>query len=140
MSKKQKKKLPEYKNPNNTIQIEGPVSLSIHDSREYKKIFYIFGDRHRFINECKGNNVYRIEKFLDKLFRENKQYDIDFFLEFPHNFADIFTYNPNLKNVTNDCYLIDTAKYFMTCFDTPYSKRSNSSKKSILELIFMLQI
>jgi hypothetical protein len=104
--------------------IGGPVSLTMHWSKQYKKLIYIFGESHSKLNDCKWAIGYKpeqvmlIEDYLEQLFK-NTDVFIDFYLETPRTypdygdtrigvmatrFKDCF-YNPNTKENENKCKL-----------------------------------
>ena len=78
----------------NIRHISGPISFYIIDIKyksylstdEIKKTIYLFGDSHfTKLNSCNScdqkADCYRIDKFFDLIFENNKQTPIDFFLE-----------------------------------------------------------
>ena len=67
--------------------IRGPLTLTMHWSKEYKKLIYIFGEYHsettdcqNFISKREQHQVMFIEDYLEQLFKHTDAF-IDFYLE-----------------------------------------------------------
>jgi hypothetical protein len=124
--------------------IGGPLSLTMHWSKQYKKLIYIFGERHSRTDDCwfsfKSAQMMLIEDYLEQLFKHTDVF-IDFYLETPITYPDSYgdqrigvmakrfkdcVYNPNTKENQNKCKLSR-----MHCFDirkeTPELKSNRMS-------------
>jgi len=101
--------------------IGGPVSLTMHWSKQYKKIIYIFGEHHNVRTDCwqfHSDKVMLIEDYLEQLFKHTDVF-IDFYLETGRTYEDyggtrmaVITerckdcfHNPNTKENENKCKL-----------------------------------
>jgi hypothetical protein len=96
--------------------IEGPMNMSLHWSKKYKKLIYILGERHIGYVKCPEKeikNTSKIEDYLDKIFTNPIAF-IDFYLEiggfvisdgYPSKFEGQETLDL-LRNKFKDC--IDT--------------------------------
>ena len=63
--------------------IEGPMNMTLHWSKKYKKLIYILGERHIGHEKCpieEIKNTSKIEDYLDKIFKKPIAF-IDFYLE-----------------------------------------------------------
>jgi hypothetical protein len=76
--------------------IGGPLSLTLHWSKKYKKLIYIFGEKHDDVTDCenfkskkKQNQEMLIEDYLEQLFK-NTDVFIDFYLETDRIYQDIY--------------------------------------------------
>ena len=101
--------------------IGGPKTLTMHWSKKYKKLIYIFGETHSVKTDCwqfHSNKVMLIEDYLEQLFKHTDVF-IDFYLEtgrtyedygdtrmavITERFKDCF-HNPNTKENENKCKL-----------------------------------
>jgi hypothetical protein len=110
--KKEKRKM----NPN-IMFIGGPKSLTTHWSDEYKKMIYIFGERHHWSTNCTEFDDYNpdtmmlAEDFFLQLFENNDTF-IDFYLETQKG------KNPNFS-IGNQLRLIKLINYFTQCINYP---------------------
>ena len=105
--------------------IGGPKTLTMHWSKKYKKLIYIFGEHHEEKTDCekfkslRGKNQMLIEDYLLQLFK-NSDVFIDFYLETGRENKDIdgkrrikilsnvfknCLHNPNTKENENGCKL-----------------------------------
>jgi len=102
--------------------IGGPLSLTMHWSKKYKKLIYIFGERHDRTDDCwfsfKSDQMMLIEDYLEQLFKHTDVF-IDFYLEtgrtyeyYVHTRLALIKerlkdclYNPNTKENENKCNL-----------------------------------
>lgn len=69
----------------NTIwpqHVEGPVSVSRHESKEFGMTIYIFGDIHKILKACPSENKQRIDHFLKMVSDTNLHKMIDIFYEY----------------------------------------------------------
>ena len=141
VSKKDKKPIADF--------IGGPVSLTMHWSKKYKKLIYIFGEYHSEVTDCENfrsktdqNQVMLIEDYLEQLFKHTDVF-IDFYLEADRTYRDVYGvkriavinkrfkdcfYNPN-KNI-NDCKL-SRMHYFDVRRESPDIKPNRMSHASI---------
>ena len=104
--------------------IGGPKTLTMHWSKKYKKLIYIFGERHSEYTDCwkfwlKPEQVMLIEDYLEQLFKNTDAF-IDFYLETGRTYDDKYGkqrmavmvkrfkdcfHNPNTKENENKCKL-----------------------------------
>jgi len=96
-----------------TDYIGGPRILRMLWSKRYKKIIYIFGERHNKITNCessfgKGINHMLIEDYLEQLFK-NTDVFIDFYLETGRTYEDSY----------GEQRIAVMAKRFKDCFHNP---------------------
>lgn len=104
--------------------IGGPLSLTMHWSKEYKKIIYIFGESHSKMTDChfafgyKPEQVMLIEDYLEQLFK-NTDVFIDFYLETDRTYQDIY----------GDTRIGVMAKRFKDCFHNPNTKENENKCK-----------
>ena len=101
--------------------IGGPKSLTMHWSKEYKKIIYIFGEDHSENTDCwkfHSRQVMLIEDYLEQLFK-NTDVFIDFYLETGRTYQDIY----------GDTRMAVIAKRFKDCFHNPNTKENENKCK-----------
>ena len=125
--------------------IGGPLSLTMHWSKEYKKLIYIFGEHHSVKTDCwqfRSDQVMLIEDYLEQLFK-NTDVFIDFYLETGRTYQDygdtrtavIATrckdcfHNPNTKENENKCKL-SRMHYFDVRRESSNSKPNRMSYAS----------
>jgi len=110
--KKEKRKI----NPN-IMFIGGPKSLTTHWSDEYKKMIYIFGERHHWSTNCfefgdyDPDKMMLAEDFFLQLFENNDTF-IDFYLETQKGKKPEFSIGKQLR-------LLKLINYFTKCIDYP---------------------
>ena len=101
--------------------IGGPKSLTMHWSKEYKKIIYIFGEDHSENTDCwkfHSRQVMLIEDYLEQLFKNTDAF-IDFYLETGRTYQDIY----------GDTRMAVIAKRFKDCFHNPNTKENENKCK-----------
>jgi len=101
--------------------IGGPSTLTMHWSKQYKKLIYIFGEKHSETTDCKNfyskkdqDQVMLIEDYLEQLFKNTDAF-IDFYLETERTYQDIYV----------DTRMAVMAKSFKDCF---YNPKENENK------------
>jgi hypothetical protein len=102
--------------------IGGPLSLTMHWSKQYKKLIYIFGERHSRTDDCwfsfKSDQMMLIEDYLEQLFKNTDAF-IDFYFETERTYQDSY----------GDIRLAVIAKRFKDCFHNP-KENENKCKLS----------
>ena len=101
--------------------IGGPKSLTMHWSKEYKKLIYIFGEEHSENTDCwkfRSDQVMLIEDYLEQLFKHTDAF-IDFYLETGRTYQDIY----------GDTRTAVIAKRFKDCFHNPNTKENENKCK-----------
>ena len=102
--------------------IGGPKTLTMHWSKKYKKLIYIFGERHSKIVDCwlsfKSDQMMLIEDYLEQLFKHTDVF-IDFYLETGRTYQDIY----------GDTRMAVIAKRFKDCFHNPNTKENENKCK-----------
>ena len=101
--------------------IGGPKTLTMHWSKKYKKLIYIFGEHHSVKTDCwqfHSNKVMLIEDYLEQLFKHTDVF-IDFYLETGRTYQDIY----------GDTRMAVIAKRFKDCFHNPNTKENENKCK-----------
>jgi hypothetical protein len=105
--------------------IGGPATLTMHWSKQYKKLIYIFGEKHSEETDCRNfyskkyqDKVMLIEDYLEQLFKNTDAF-IDFYLETERTYQDIY----------GNSRIALMAKRFKDCFHNP-KENENKCKLS----------
>lgn len=91
-------------------KISGPISLTVHRNERENKTFYIFGEYHNRLGECKSEGVF-INDYLMNLFTTTNCF-IDFYLEFPlegelpGKYGHLYEVSNKLKHCVKNCPLV----------------------------------
>jgi len=105
--------------------IGGPATLTMHWSKQYKKLIYIFGEQHSENTDCKNfyskkdqDKVMLIEDYLEQLFKNTDAF-IDFYFETERTYQDSY----------GDIRLSVMAKRFKDCFYNPNTEENENKCK-----------
>jgi len=105
--------------------IGGPSTLTMHWSKQYKKLIYIFGEKHTEKTDCRNfyskkdqDKEMLIEDYLEQLFKNTDAF-IDFYLETERTYQDIY----------GDTRMAVMAKRFKDCFHNPNTKENENTCK-----------
>ena len=108
--------------------IGGPCTLTVHWSKEYQKMIYIFGEIHSDKIDCdkvgsfkKGDVITPIENYLSELIL-NTDVFIDLYIEFPVYSKIYKEYNDSLKPFQENLRLNKLFEQFKKCLQ--YTTRS----------------
>jgi hypothetical protein len=105
--------------------IEGPMNMTLHWSKKYKKLIYILGERHNGSVTCPKKeikNTSKIEDYLEKIFKNPIAF-IDFYLEIEgfvisRGYQNEFGGQGSLdllRNKFKDCIDTKTRNFFSAC-------------------------
>nr|QBK86146.1 MAG: hypothetical protein LCMAC101_07410 [Marseillevirus LCMAC101] len=100
-------------------KVEGPVSLFQMSHPDYvtnPQIFYLFGDIHVKINDCRG---YKIDKWIKDTIMYSPVF-IDVYIEIPYSYKKYP--GISMRKLTSNNYLVDTYYSFEHCFLRKKSK------------------